>query len=143
MKLAEQLVHDLKSMYLPKNRFPNFGNVLLSLDVHGIRGMSASMSLDFPLTVIIGKNGSGKSTLAQLALCCYRYKLPGEALHNMKNYYNLGNFFIKSNLDPEPYTSDAYLKYSYAISPEARGFEQISLFDPNFSCRAKENVIKK
>lgn len=145
MKLAEQLVHDLKSMYLPKNRFPNFGNVLLSLDVHGIRGMSASMSLDFPLTVIIGKNGSGKSTLAQLALCCYRYKLPGETLHNMKNYYNLGNFFIKSNLDPEPYTSDAYLKYSYAISPEVRGFEQISLFmpDPNFSCRAKENIIKK
>ncbi len=145
MKLTEQLVHDLKSMYLPKNRFSNFGNVLLSLDVHGIRGMSSSMSLDFPLTVIIGKNGSGKSTLAQLALCCYRYKLPGETLHNMKNYYNLGNFFIKSNLDPEPYTSDAYLKYSYAISPEARGFEQISLFmaDPNFSCRAKENIIKK
>lgn len=61
MKLTEQLVHDLKSMYLPKNRFSNFGNVLLSLDVHGVRGMSSSMSLDFPLTVIIGKNGSGKA----------------------------------------------------------------------------------
>lgn len=145
MKSAEQLVHDLKSMYLPKNRFANFGDVLLSLDVHGIRGMSASMSLDFPVTVIIGKNGSGKSTLAQLALCCYRYKLPGETSHNMKNYYNLGNFFIKSNLDPEPYTADAYLRYSYAISPESRGFEQMSLFmtSPDSSCHAKENTIKK
>ena len=41
----------------------------------------------------------------------------------MKDYYNLGNFFIKSNLDPEPYTPNAYLTYSYAIPPEARGIE--------------------
>ncbi len=94
MKATEQLVHDLKKMYLPQNRFANFGNVLLTLDVNGIRGMSASMSMEFPITVIIGKNGSGKSTLAQLALCCYRYKLQEEAHHNMKNYYNLGNFLL-------------------------------------------------
>lgn len=145
MKLVEQLVHDLKSMYLPKHRYNNFGNVLLSLEAHGIRGMSASISLDFPITVIIGKNGSGKSTLAQLALCCYRYKLPGETLHNMKNYYNLGNFFIKSNLDPDPYTLDAYLRYSYALSPELHGFDQMSLFmaDPDSVCHAKENTIRK
>ena len=145
MKATEQLVHDLKKMYLPQNRFANFGNVLLTLDVNGIRGMSASMSMEFPITVIIGKNGSGKSTLAQLALCCYRYKLPEEAHHNMKNYYNLGNFFIKSNLDPNPYTADAYLKYSYAISPESRGFEQMSLFmtTPEASCHARENIIRK
>ena len=145
MKATEQLVHDLKKMYLPQNRFANFGNVLLTLDVNGIRGMSASMSMEFPITVIIGKNGSGKSTLAQLALCCYRYKLQEEAHHNMKNYYNLGNFFIKSNLDPNPYTADAYLKYSYAISPESRGFEQMSLFmtTPEASCHARENIIRK
>ena len=45
MKATEQLVHDLKKMYLPQNRFANFGNVLLTLDVNGIRGMSASMSM--------------------------------------------------------------------------------------------------
>ena len=54
MKATEQLVHDLKKMYLPQNRFANFGNVLLTLDVNGIRGMSASMSMEFPITVIIG-----------------------------------------------------------------------------------------
>ena len=145
MKQAGQLVHDLRNMYLPKCRYTNFGNVLLLLEAHGIRGMDASMSLDFPVTVIIGKNGSGKSTLAQLALCCYRYKTSKEVLYNTKNYYTLGNFFIKSNLDPEPYTSDAYLKYSYAISPESRGFDQMSLFvtDPDSVCRAKENTIRK
>lgn len=143
MKQADQLVANIKSMYLPKNRYANFGNVLLSLKAHGIRGMSASMVFDFPVTVITGKNGSGKSTLAQLALCCYRYKQPGESLHNIKNYYNLGNFFIKSNLDPEPYTSDAYLQYSYAIALEKRGFEQISLFASDSFCHAKENIIKK
>ena len=88
MKATEQLVHDLKKMYLPQNRFANFGNVLLTLDVNGIRGMSASMSMEFPITVIIGKNGSGKSTLAQLALCCYRYKLQEEAHHNLKSRFS-------------------------------------------------------
>ena len=75
----------------------------------------------------------------------YRYKLPGESFHDMKNYYNLGNFFIKSNLDPEPYAPGAYLRYSYAVSPESRGFEQMSFFStsPNSSCHAKENTIKK
>lgn len=144
MKRTEQLIKDIRSMYRPENRYANFGDVLLSMDVHGIRGMSALVNFDFPVTVIIGKNGSGKSTLAQLALCCYRYKQPGALLHNAKDYYSLGNFFIKSNLDPEPYTQDAYLRYSYAIDPNARGIEQLSLFTMvDVACRAKENVIHK
>lgn len=145
MKNAEQLISELRGLYLAKHRYANFGDVLLSMESRGIRGMSASVNFDFPITVIIGKNGSGKSTLAQLALCCYRYKHPGAPSHNMKDYYNLGNFFIKSNLDPEPYTPNAYLTYSYAIPPEARGIEQISLFAPNPDsvCHARENTIKK
>lgn len=145
MKNTDQLVTKLRGLYLPKHRYANFGNVLLSMETHGIRGMSASVNFDFPITVIIGKNGSGKSTLAQLALCCYRYKQPGAFSHNMKDYYNLGNFFIKSNLDPEPYTLNAFLKYTYAISPNAQGFEQLSLFalsDDSF-CHATENIIEK
>ena len=48
-------------------------------------------------------------------------------------------------MDPEPYTPDAYLQYSYAAAPEKRGFEQMSLFalEPNSFCHAKENTIKK
>ena len=63
MKRTEQLIKDIRSMYRPENRYANFGDVLLSMDVHGIRGMSALVNFDFPVTVIIGKNGSGKSTL--------------------------------------------------------------------------------
>ena len=58
MKKAEQLVANIKSMYLPQNRYANFGNVLLAMEVHGIRGMSASMAFDFHVTVDTGKNGS-------------------------------------------------------------------------------------
>lgn len=145
MKDAEQIVANLKSMYLPKHRYTNFGDVLLAMEAHGIRGMSASIEFDFPVTVIIGKNGSGKSTLAQLALCCYRYKLPGESSYNIKNYYSLGNFFIKSNLDPDPYTAGAYLRYSYAADPEKDNLEQMTFFalDPNSYCYTKENTIRK
>ena len=77
MKNAEQLISELRGLYLAKHRYANFGDVLLSMESRGIRGMSASVNFDFPITVIIGKNGSGKSTLAQLALCCYGYNLPG------------------------------------------------------------------
>ncbi len=143
MQAVSQLIRDLKNMYYGKNRFENFGDVLLLMEAHGIRGMSANISFDFPITVITGKNGSGKSTLGQLALCCYRYKIPGESSHNTKNYYSLGNFFIKSNLDPEPYTSDAYLKYSYIAPPEAKGLEQVSLFDLGSLYHTKENTIRK
>lgn len=103
------------------------------------------MSLDFSITVVIGKLGSGKSTLARLALYCYRYKLPEESHHNLKNYYKLGKIFIKSNLNLNPYASDAYLKYSYAISPDSRGFEQMSLFTttPAASCYTRETIIRK
>lgn len=85
MKNADQLISKLKGLYLPKHRYVNFGNVLLFMQTYGIRGMSASVNFDFPITVIIGKNGSGKSTLAQLALCCYRYKQPGAFSHNMNH----------------------------------------------------------
>lgn len=140
---AERIVDNLKGMYLPNHRYTNFGDVLLTMEAHGIRGVSASIEFDFPVTVIIGKNGSGKSTLAQLALCCYRYKLPGESSYNIKNYYSLGNFFIKSNLDPDPYTLDAYLRYSYAADPEKDNLEQMTFFAFDSYCYAKENTIRK
>lgn len=132
-------------MYLPENRYANFGDVLLTMEVHGIRGMSASIDFDFPITVIIGKNGSGKSTLAQLALCCYRYKLSEEVVHNSRNYYSLGSFFIKSSLDPEPYTSDAYLRYSFADNPKEKEVGQMTLFEfcSNQGCPTKDNIIRK
>jgi len=57
MKKADQLVANLRGLYLPKHRYTNFGDVLLSMETCGIRDMSASLNFDFPITVIIGKNG--------------------------------------------------------------------------------------
>lgn len=143
---ASRLAKDLQALYLPEHRYANFGNILLSIETHGIRGLDAEINCEFPITVIVGKNGSGKSTLAQLVLCCYRYAPPGAGAvqYDTKNYYSLGNFFIKSNLDPEPYTPDAYLKYTYATDPESKRPFQLTLFgESGQSCFSKENVIKK
>lgn len=43
MKNADQLISKLKGLYLPKHRYVNFGDVLLSMQTYGIRGMSASV----------------------------------------------------------------------------------------------------
>lgn len=51
MKNADQLISKLKGLYLPKHRYVNFGDVLLSMQTYGIRGMSASVNFDFPITV--------------------------------------------------------------------------------------------
>ena len=143
MENSEKLVSKLRNMYTPEKLYDNFGNVLLNLEVQGIRGVSASCSFDFPITVIIGKNGSGKSTLAQLALCCYRYKPEGDSPYSAKDYYNLGNFFIKSNLDPTPYTRDAKLMYTYAIPSKEDSNGQLTFSDYIYSCPAKTNTIQK
>lgn len=46
MKNADQLISKLKGLYLPKHRYVNFGDVLLSMQTYGIRGMSASVNFD-------------------------------------------------------------------------------------------------
>ena len=145
MEKIEKLISTLRNMYSPENLYSNFGNVLLDIEASGIRGMATNCSFDFPITVIIGKNGSGKSTLAQLALCCYRYKPTGNLNYMAKDYYNLGNFFIKSNLDPSPYTQDAFLKYSYAISPNSQTNNQLKLlgYESADNCPAGHNTIQK
>ena len=141
----QETIGALHNMYLPTNRYNTYGDVLLKMNINGIRGLSTVINFDFPITVITGKNGSGKSTIAQLALCCYQYKRPGETHRNPEDYYTLGNFFIRSNLDPHPYADDAYLSYTYATSSEADNFGQLSLdgFNSEGDCPARTRIIKK
>lgn len=138
------LVTKLNQMFAQDKRYNNFGNILVSMSAHGFRGVSGTMQFDFPITVIVGKNGSGKSTLAQLALCCYRYRKNERCPYNPKEYYSLGHFFLKSQLDPTPYAEDASVEYTYAISEDERGkVHQLSLFEDNEQILCKTTSLHR
>lgn len=99
----------LSEKYKIGNRYKNFGPVISSVTIHGFRGISAKINFDYPITALSGFNGSGKSTVGQLLLCAYR-KMPTST--NAKRFY-VKDFFPVSNLDPEPFTSDARVEFLY------------------------------
>lgn len=55
----------------PQARNGLFGNILKSVAVNGVRGLSASIEFSWPITAIAGTNGSGKTTLLQLCSAAY------------------------------------------------------------------------
>ncbi|MFJ9188190.1 ATP-dependent nuclease [Streptomyces anulatus] len=88
----------------------NFGAMLLSMRVRGFRGVpDLTLSFNSPITALSGLNGTGKSTIAQLAACAFRQP----ADHTWLRYY-VAHFFPVSMADPEPFTADAEVHYSYA-----------------------------
>lgn len=48
-----------------------FGNILKSVQVEAVRGMTAKLEFLWPVTVIAGANGSGKTTILQLCSAAY------------------------------------------------------------------------
>lgn len=59
-----------------------FGNVLKNVSVHGVRGMSLDIELQWPVVAIAGTNGSGKTTLLQL--CSAAYAKPESEVRSYK-----------------------------------------------------------
>ncbi|CAB3862116.1 hypothetical protein LMG26842_03405 [Achromobacter dolens] len=55
----------------PQARNGRFGNILKSVQVTRLRGMTASLEFSWPVTAIAGTNGSGKTTLLQLCSTAY------------------------------------------------------------------------
>ena len=113
----------LKNLFEIKNRYENWGDILLGLKIKGIKGTNCNISFDFPVTAISGFNGAGKSTIAQIALCAYK-SLAGSSVTNRKY---LKDFFVKTLLDKQPYKEDAAVIIKYATSKQKEK-EQISLF---------------
>lgn len=119
------IISALNNQFLPKNRFSVFGNILLELNIEGIKGTNCTLSFDFPVTAIAGYNGAGKSTIAQIALCMYRAVDGEEAV---KRKY-LKDFFVKTLLDRSPYDPKAKIVAKYASIKETKTDSQISFFD--------------
>ena len=67
-----KIIEDLTEVWgNPIARNGLFGNILKSIAVKSIRGMSADMEFSWPVTAIAGTNGSGKTTILQLCSAAY------------------------------------------------------------------------
>jgi predicted ATPase len=55
----------------PAARNGLFGNILKSVQIQAVRGMTANLEFTWPVTAIAGTNGSGKTTVLQLCSAAY------------------------------------------------------------------------
>ncbi|MGA3846817.1 ATP-dependent nuclease [Ralstonia nicotianae] len=55
----------------PEVRNGLFGNMLKSVHVQAVRGMTVNLEFSWPVTALAGANGSGKTTLLQLCSAAY------------------------------------------------------------------------
>lgn len=60
-----------KKLESPDVRNGLFGNMLKSVHVHAVRGMTVGLEFSWPVTALAGTNGSGKTTLLQLCSAAY------------------------------------------------------------------------
>jgi predicted ATPase len=97
-----------------QNIYRNFGPLIKRVQINGIRGLSNfNFEINFPVTAISGTNGSGKSTIGQVAICAYRS--PSTDKKSKRKY--IKDFFPQSeNLDPNPFTDNANIIYTYATN---------------------------
>lgn len=108
---------DIRKKLLDKfqgtNLYSNFGAIIKSMTINGFRGLTnLRIDIEYPITAISGTNGSGKSTIGQLAVCAYKQPLTDK---KYKRRY-VKDFFPVSTLDPNPFASNATVKFQYATN---------------------------
>lgn len=108
-------VRRLAGKFKPDNRYPSFGPIVQSLEIRGFRGVTElALTFESPITAFSGLNGTGKSTIAQLLTCGYRKAVTAA----LPRYY-VKDFFPVSAADPEPFTVDAQVIYTYCVEKGA------------------------
>lgn len=89
-----------------------FGPMIMGLAIQGFRGVEdLTLAFTSPVTAISGLNGTGKSTIAQLAATGFR-----QPEDYPRNRYYLPDFFPVSAADPEAFTAEAQIHYTYAAA---------------------------
>jgi len=97
----------LKSKFEVRHRYSNFGDVLVKMHVQGFRcHANTVIEIESPITAFCGLNGVGKSTLIQLAAAAYRGQ-------SQQDTYYISNFINSHKFDPNPFTSNARVEYTY------------------------------
>lgn len=92
----------------PVARTGRFGNALRSVDVRGVRGLSAKVEFDWPVVAIGGTNGSGKTTLLQASSAAYSRE------NTTTRHYPLGRWFRPALArETPPVSDDALISYGY------------------------------
>ncbi|MFM7021510.1 MAG: ATP-dependent nuclease [Flavobacteriales bacterium] len=105
----------LKNKFTGSNLYSNFGAVIKSITINGFRGMNGvKVDFEYPITAISGTNGAGKSTIGQLIVC--GYKKPQTDQIYRRRYVK--DFFPVSLLDPNPFTTNANVKFQYATNTQ-------------------------
>lgn len=108
----------LQSMFEPTNRFPNFGNLLVSMQIRGIRcHQDTIIEFASPITAFCGLNGTGKSTVLQLAAAAYGI--------GRRFGFRVDRFIVGNTLDPTVVSSDSRVQFRYWN--EDRNYRQLSL----------------
>lgn len=96
----------LQSKFRLRHRFSNFGNVISKMVVRGFRCHPHTIiDIQSPITAFCGLNGVGKSTLIELAACAYK--------NSNGQRFNISNFFAVGQLDPAPFSTNAYVEYHF------------------------------
>ncbi|WP_172425066.1 ATP-dependent nuclease [Vandammella animalimorsus] len=70
-EINEEIEKINKKWNNPQARDGLFGNILKSISITGVRGLSAKIDFSWPVTAIAGTNGSGKTTVLQLCSAAY------------------------------------------------------------------------
>lgn len=99
----------------PAARNGLFGNILKSVQVRDVRGMTANLEFTWPVTAIAGTNGSGKTTVLQL--CSAAYVKPGGGRN-----YKIGEWVRNALKDESPAFVDQS-SVTFSFWNDAPGFE--------------------
>ena len=96
----------LQRKFEQRDRFANFGDVLMKITISGFRGHANTIiDIQSPITALSGLNGCGKSTVVELAAAAYR---PSDAPP-----YQISTFFAVGQLDPAPFLPTASVGFDY------------------------------
>lgn len=99
----------------PAARNGLFGNLLKSVHVSGVRGMTSTLEFTWPVTAIAGTNGSGKTTIIQL--CSTAYVKPGGGRN-----YKIGEWIRNALKDESPAFGDKS-SVTFSFWNDAPGFD--------------------
>lgn len=103
-EIRHSIIHEL----LEKVENQNYGKYLRKIRLKRIRGFDGEVvSLDFPVTALIGPNGGGKTTILGAAACAYRSVKPrqffakigkfDDSMQNWQIEYELIDRYVNKN----------------------------------------------